>query len=53
MNVYLLTDNDGNAWGSIAADDEFEAIELLLEDVEERPEAYCGAPDRINAEQLH
>ena len=53
MNVYLLTDNDGNAWGLIAADDEFEAVEMLLDDVEERTDTYHCQPDRINVEQLH
>ena len=53
MNVYLLTDVYGNAWGSIAASDEFEAVELLLDDVEERPDAYMGSPSKILVEEMH
>ena len=53
MNVYLLTDVYGNAWGSIAADDEFEAVELLLDDVENRPDAYLGTPTKILVEEMH
>ena len=53
MNVYLLTDVYGNAWGTIAASDEFEAVELLLDDVESRPDAYLGTPTKILVEPMH
>lgn len=53
MQTFILTDYYGNAWGTIAAQDESEAVELLLDDVEERPEAYLGQPEQIIVNRVH
>lgn len=52
MKIYKITDSTGDVWGHITERSAQEAVEWLLDDIANNPDAYMGEPVGLKAEEI-